>query len=380
MSSDASKPWLPGLGFIRSMGRALVDEKTYDVRCNPSLWLGFLLGIPIPVLTFAADATVWLKLISLPAPVVWSCIMGAAGRVGTLARQEQKRLEEAVRDAEHETRAAHADLGDALERSQELQDEKEEMVSELKLAEAIQKTMLPSPIQRADCEVVARVIPTRFIGGDYVHANVVGERWLYLLLLDVSGHGVSAAMVVARLHGLVRRLTLTQQRPVMILEKLNRAARQLLQHTYFFLTAAVARIDLENGELDYATAGHPAQLMVRSDGSVEELRTRNRLLGMDDDIFSRSEPSKRLLLQPGDSVVFFSDGLFEVLEDGSGEILGEAGLRERVSELGDLAPQLIIGEVLQELADFRGSTEFEDDVTMLVARYQGRDGERPARS
>lgn len=380
MTSEAPKPWLPGLNFIRSMGRALVDEKMYDVRCNPSLWLGFLLGIPIPVLTFAADAAMWLKLASLPAPVVWGCIMGAAGRVGTLARQEQKRLEEAVREAQDETRAVTSDLGNALERTKALEHEKEDLVSELKLAQAIQATLLPPPISRPDCQVVARIIPTRFIGGDYVHTNVVNDRWLYMLLLDVSGHGISAAMVVARLHGLVRRMTLMERRPVMILELLNRAAQRLLKHTYFFMTAAVARLDLENGELDYATAGHPAQLLVRTDGSLQTLRTRNRLLGMDDDIFSRSRPSARVLLQPGDTVVFFTDGLFEVLKDGSGEVLGEQVLQKRIGELGALDPQLLIGEVLQELADFQGRTEFEDDVTMLVARYQGREPGSPEQS
>jgi len=380
MTPDAHKSSIPGLQFLRSMALALVDEKTYDVRCNPSLWLGFLLGIPIPVLTFAADAAVWLKLLSLPAPVAWSIILGAAGRVGTLARQEQKRLEDAVKDAQDEARAAHQHLDAALGRSKQLEHEKEEVVSELKLAEAIQATLLPPPIMREDCEVVARTIPTRFIGGDYVHANVVADRWLYLVLLDVSGHGISAAMVVARLHGLVRRMTLTKQRPLMLLEKLNKAAQRLLQHTYFFLTAAVARIDLDSGELDYATAGHPAQLLVRAAGGVKELRTRNRLLGMDDDIFSRVEPSRRVQLEPGDSVVFFTDGVFEVLEDGDGAVLGERGLKERIRELGSLAPQLLIGEVLQELADFQGSSEFEDDVTMLVARYLGKDPESRQRS
>ena len=89
MLPDASNPSLPGLQFLRSMAHALVDEKTYDVRCNPSLWVGFLLGIPIPLLAFTGDVSVWLRLLSLLAPVAWSMILGAAGRVGTLAGLEQ---------------------------------------------------------------------------------------------------------------------------------------------------------------------------------------------------------------------------------------------------------------------------------------------------
>ena len=380
MPTETTHSRLPGWQFLRSMAHALVDEKTYDVRCNPSLWLGFVLAIPIPLITWMVDAPISLRLLTLPAPVFWAVLLGAAGRVGMLARQEQKRLEKAVAAAEVKTTEAAATLHSEVERRRALEVEQEDLVSELKLAQAIQRTLIPTPIHRPDCEVVSQLIPTRFIGGDYVHANVVDERWLYLVLLDVSGHGISAAMVVARLHGLVRRLTLTNKRPVMFLELVNRAARQLLQHTYFFMTAAVARIDLEQGELEYATAGHPAQLLLRNDGGTESLRTRNRLLGMDDDIFDRGEPSKRVLLQPGDSLIFFTDGLYEVLEDGSGEVLGEDGLRQRIADLGDLSPQLLIGEVLQELSDFQGSSEFDDDVTLLVARYLGREPESTPRS
>ncbi len=367
MSSEPSPSDTSELRFLRAFWAALFDEKTYDVARNPPIWLGFLLGIPIPVLTFAAGADNWLKLLTLPAPFFWALILGAAGRVGLRAQQESERLE-------GEVRAAHATLGAEVVKRQALEHEAEGLISELKLAQAIQRTLLPASIQRPDCEAVARCIPTRYIGGDYVHSNVVQDRWLYLVVLDVSGHGISAAMVVARLHGMVRRLTLTRQRPVQMLQRLNTAANSLLQHTYFVLTAVVARIDLRNGELDYATAGHPAQLLLRQDGGVETLRTRNRLLGMDDDVIARDEPSKRVILQPGDSVVLFTDGLFEVLKDGKGEILGE----ERIAGLGQLTPQLLIGEVLQDLAEYQGSSEFEDDVTLLVARYLGRDGEGPA--
>ncbi len=368
-----TRPWMSGVRFVRDLLRALVDEKTYDVRRNPSLSLGFLLAIPIPLLTWMADADTWLKLLTLPAPVLWGALLGAAGRVGMLAQERSAVLEREVHRAEGEKQAAVVNLVVETDRRVALETEKDELVSELKLAQAIQATLLPPPIQRPNVECVARVIPTRYIGGDYVHTSVIEDRWLYMVLLDVSGHGISAAMVVSRLHGMVRRLTLTKQRPVQMLQRLNQAAQRLLQHTYFFLTAVVARIDLANGELDYATAGHPAQILLRRGGDVELLRTRNRLLGMDDDIISPVQPSKRAMLQPGDSVVFFTDGLFEVLQDGQGDVLGEDGLRERIEGLGEIGPSMLIGEVLQELAEYQGSSEFDDDVTMLVARYLGND-------
>lgn len=373
MAAQPTRPWMSGIRFVRALLAALADEKTYDIRRNPSLGLGFVLAIPIPVLTWMGDADLWLQLLSLPAPVVWGALLGAAGRVGMLAQQRSEELAEEMTRVQGAREEAESHLVEEADRRRALEVEKEDIVSELKLAQAIQATLLPPPIQRPNVECVARSIPTRYIGGDYVHCNVIEDRWLYMVLLDVSGHGISAAMVVARLHGMVRRLTLTKQRPLQMLERLNQASQRLLRHTYFFLTAVTARIDLHTGELDYATAGHPAQLLLREDGSVEELRTRNRLLGMDDDIISRVEPSKRAMLQPGDSVVFFSDGLIEVLKDGRGDVLGEDGLRGRIEGLSGVGPSMLIGEVLQELSEYQGSSEFEDDVTMLVARYLGND-------
>ena len=365
MSAHPHQAWLPVQRFLRAFLRALTDRHTYNVRTNPSLWMGFVLAVPIPIMTWSAiTAPLWLKLLTLPAPVAWAVLLGAVGRIGIRAELRSDQLASTVVETQES-------LHEEKHRRKALESERQDLVSELKLAQAIQATLLPPPIRRADVEVVARSIPTRYIGGDYVHAGVVQDRWLYLILLDVSGHGISAAMVVARLHGMVRRLTLTGQRPVQMLQRMNVAAQELLKHTYFFLTAVAMRLDLHSGELDYATAGHPAQILLRRDGSTELLRTRNRLLGMDDDIISPTHPSRRVMLQPGDSVVLFTDGLFEVLRGGDGDVLGEEGLRERMQGLGTMTPQFLIGEVLQDLADYQGSSEFEDDVSILVARWLG---------
>ena len=360
--------------------RALVDEGTYDVRLNPSLWLGFLLGLPTPVLAFMGDTPTWLKVVSLASPVLMAVVLGAAGRVGLLAqlRAEQARTK-AVRIREHLEVTEEA-LGEEVLRREALQEEQENILSELKLAEAVHRTLLPSPVSRPEIELVYKMMSSRFVGGDYVHVNVIDNRWLYICMFDVSGHGVSAALVVARMHGLVRRLTLTKQSPGSTLHRINGAAVRILKHTYFFMTGVVARLDLTSGMLEFATAGHPPQFLLRADGSIELLRTRNRLMGVDDDIFDREHPTRQVALRPGDALVFFTDGLFEVLEDGRGELLGESGLRDRVRSIGPMEPALLVGELLQELSDYQGRTKFDDDVSLLVAQYKGPAPSQPAHS
>ncbi len=357
--------------YLRAWVAALTDERTYDVRQNPSLWLGFLLAIPIPVLTFAAEADVWLKLLTLLSPITWAILLGATGAVTQRLIDQRNELRNVVESAESDARIAREDLDVERELREALEREREQDRAELKLAQSVQETIESKNIHREDCEVVIHSLPSKFVGGDYVHVNVIEGRWLYLCVADVAGHGIAAALVVARIHGLVRRLTLTRKRPEPFLERINRATLQIFKDTYFFMTVAIFRVDLRTGELEYATAGHPTQVLLHEDGTHEDLRTNNRLLGMDADIFDKREPTKRAQLRPGDTLVLFTDGLFEILEDGKGEVLGEGGLHRRLQRVGTVAPGLLVGEVLQDIAEFQGHSHFEDDVTLVAARWNG---------
>ena len=348
--------------FLRAFRRALTDPATFDLRTNPSLWLGAVLAVPIPILAALAGAPAWIEVLAFLAPVGWGLVLGAAGRVAAIER------EAALRSAEEALRARELARA-AAERRDELEQERKAIDTDLKLASAVQKTMVPPDIVKPDVQVVVKHIPTSFVGGDYLQASMPRPDLLYLCVGDVSGHGVAAALVVSRMHGVVRRLILEQRNPVQFLDELNRAALRILQHTYFFVTFAVFRIDLAARRIEYATAGHPAQLLLRADGTLFPLSTPNRLLGMDADIFDPERPHDVVTYGPGDSLVLFTDGLFEIPGEHDGEILGEAGLERVLANLGGLPPSLVAGDILKELADFQGDSKFEDDVSLMIARF-----------
>jgi serine phosphatase RsbU (regulator of sigma subunit) len=350
-------------GTLRAFLRALSDPRTFDLVRNPFLALGAALAAPIPILAFLAGVPGWLAFLALLAPPAWGLVLGAAGRVAAVEREGALR---------HEARAARASRLAAVERKlrDELESEKKLITAELKLAQAIQRTLVPHDLVRPDIQVVVRHIPSSYVGGDYLHVHSPRPDVVYLCVGDVSGHGVAAGMVVSRIHGAVRRLVLEDRDPVQMLDEVNRRTMEILKHTYFFLTFAAFRIDLTRRRVEYATAGHPPQFLVRANGTVESLSTPNRLLGMDADVFDSERPMDSTPFEPGDSLVLFTDGLFEIPGKSDGEILGEVGLRKVLENLGGLPPALVAGDILQDLSDFQGDSKFEDDVSLVVARFE----------
>src|SRR5205085_4268207 len=129
--------------FFRAFLRAMTDPVTFDVRSNPSVWLGALLAVPIPLLLGFAHAPHWLSLLSFTAPVGWALVLGAAGRVATIEREEGIRLAEEARVSREREKAAET-------RSDELVAQRDAMTADLRLAAAVQMTMVPPDIVRAD--------------------------------------------------------------------------------------------------------------------------------------------------------------------------------------------------------------------------------------
>lgn len=372
------------------------------MRRNAGLWLGLLLALPIPILALASSGPFWIDVISLTAPIAWAAILGAAGRVARLGDDEIHRMAAVATTVGHANEAekvvARGVAADAIQRirteaskasrahaaesvvlrgaadSERTERERLELLqglmeTELALAQRVHRSLLPENILRPDLEVVVRQIPCSYVGGDYLHAALPRPDLLYLCVGDVVGHGVSAALVVSRIHGLMQNLILEQRMPDQILEHLDRATTQIVEHTPFFMTFAVFRVDLGAARIDYAMAGHPNQYLLRSEGTVEHLTSGNGLLGLKD--LNSLGPMRPASVQyrSGDTLVLFTDGLFEVAARDGGPMLGEAGLLSRLARLAKSTPELVVSDILQSVVDFGHLGPFEDDVSLMVARF-----------
>ncbi len=229
----------------------------------------------------------------------------------------------AVRDAGSKER--EADAGDAHrfhEVNQDLLD-----------ARRIHEGAFPEAIRRGSVQFTYVYEPMSQIGGDYLHAHVGGgasptEPALSLVLLDVTGHGIAAALTVNRLHGELSRLYAEDPdlRPIDVLRALNKYVYLTLSEHSLFVTAFIMRADPSDNVLEYASAGHPPAFLRGSTGVIEELASTAMVLGaLPDEEYMIDEGVHSL--GPGDSIVAYTDGAIEV-RGRDGEMLGIEGLRD----------------------------------------------------
>jgi serine phosphatase RsbU (regulator of sigma subunit) len=217
-------------------------------------------------------------------------------------------------------------------RVQMLQSRYREIRRELFDARRIHESLFPRSLHQGPLRLDYRYEPMRQIGGDYLYARFSppdqrGHSALNVLLLDVTGHGIAAALTVNRLHGEIERLFAESPHatPGQLLSALNRYVHLTLANHSIYVTALCARLDCQAGTLEYASAGHPPAFLCRSDESVTRLDSTAYLLGAADG--ADFDPAPVVLpFGPGDTLLAYTDGAVEARDD-HGRMLGVGGLQ-----------------------------------------------------
>lgn len=262
-----------------------------------------------------------------------------------------------------DTARAFNQMAAGLERGRELEKERDRMEGELELARRIQTRLLPSHAPRlAGLEIEGRSEPAREVGGDYYDHLVLGDDRVLLVIADVSGKGVPAALLMSAF-----RASLMSQDPATGPAKMAVRLNEFLHHSVEpgkFVTAFVGILDGRTGRLAYANAGHNPPLLMRADGSAEWLAAGGLILGiMPESQFESGEAE----LRPGDLLLMYTDGVTEGA-DATGDQFGEDRLvetvrRRRSGSVGELAESIV-----REVRAFEGASGPADDLTVLAAR------------
>lgn len=206
-----------------------------------------------------------------------------------------------------------------------------EIRRELFDARRIHESLFPRPVAEGPIKFDYRYEPMRQIGGDYLYARFSPasddrSRAFNLLLLDVTGHGIAAALTVNRLYGEVERLFGEDPHadPGKVLSALNSYVHLTLANHSVYVTALCIRVDPVRGVVEYASGGHPPAFLCGSGGGIEQLDSTAFVLGAcsghDFQACVESRP-----FMPGDRLLAYTDGALEA-RDHDGRMLGVAGL------------------------------------------------------
>jgi len=250
------------------------------------------------------------------------------------------------------------------------QSEKERLLNELKIAQEVQTTLFPdSPASLGGFEMHAMSLPARTVGGDYFDFIFGPGNNLCLALGDISGKGISAALLMASLNSAVRAFILghdaaesSTPSPALLLTLLNRHL-YLSTQSARYATLFLAAYDVETSRLTYSNGGHLPPLVLSTDGTLKRLDVGGSVVGLLEDL---EYAEATVQLEPGDLLVAFTDGLTEP-ENASGEF-GEPRLFDYIARNRQLPLPLLAASTLKTLQDWIGDGEQPDDMTILLAR------------
>ncbi len=233
---------------------------------------------------------------------------------------------------------------------------------ELEVARDLQLQLLPleAPEHR-DWRIAHSWRTANTVGGDYYDFLELPDGRLALLVGDASGHGLAAGLVMAIAHASLRLAMDENTAPEPVLEVINRALYRTGGRRDF-MSLFYSVLDRESGALDWASAGHPYPLLRRANGTVLEVGDGALPLGLR---VETVPATGRITLEPGDTLVLFSDGLPEAVDE-SGRAFSYQRLRELLRNEG--SADEIHARIHQELERHLGENRLEDDFSLVVVR------------
>ncbi|MDR0952197.1 MAG: SpoIIE family protein phosphatase [Oscillospiraceae bacterium] len=249
--------------------------------------------------------------------------------------------------------------------------EKERISAELGVATNIQASMLPHIFpafpHRKDIELFGLMEPAKEVGGDFYDFFFVDENRLALIIADVSGKGVPAALFMVIAKTLLKNYAQMGKPPKEVFETVNNILRDNNSER-LFVTCFMGYLDLTTGELISVNAGHNPPLL-RRDGKWEFYKTRRSLVlaGRNDTKYTESV----VTLRAGDELFLYTDGITEA-NDRQLALFGEKRLLEAANAKSALEPHDFCNAIRADVSAFSDGAEQADDITMLMIKYIGK--------
>lgn len=248
--------------------------------------------------------------------------------------------------------------------------EKERISTELQMANQIQESMLPSIFpafpERKEFDIYAIMDPAREVGGDFYDFFLIDEDHLCVVMADVSGKGVPAALFMMISKIILQSCAMLGRSAGEILTKTNEALCSN-NKMEMFVTVWLGILEISTGKVTAANAGHEYPVMMR-DGRFEIIKDKHGLVigGIDGIKYREYE----MQLRPGDKLFLYTDGVVEATRNNN-ELFGTARMLKALNRMASGRPYEILRSVRSAVDDFVGDDEQFDDLTMLCLEYRG---------
>lgn len=241
-----------------------------------------------------------------------------------------------------------------------------DVATEVALASRIQYTLMKPPtITLKDIDVSASWIPASEMSGDFYNVEQIDDHRLSLWVGDVSAKGVPAGLLMVLINTYLHAELFGNMVPGNVLSKTNMHVSDLLSEAEQFATLFLGVLDTRSGLLTYSDAGHGHAFIYRkATEKFEHLEATIPPLGVKSQLVAVQQ---EIGLNPGDSLVVYSDGLIEAASP-DGDRFGKTRLLEVVREMGSRPPQELHDAILSAVAEFNQESTLEDDLTLIVAR------------
>ncbi len=279
-----------------------------------------------------------------------------------------------VENLSHALKRMERDINGYIENLTHVTAEKERIGAELSVATHIQASMLPCIFpafpNRREFDIYATMTPAKEVGGDFYDFFLMDDDHLAVVIADVSGKGVPAALFMVIAKTLIKDHTQSGKPPEEVFTEVNRQLCEANDEN-LFVTAWMGVLEISTGKLVYVNAGHNPPVIGRKNGETEFLRSRPGfvLAGLD---FTKYRAGS-LELMPGDLLYLYTDGVTEAMNTAQ-ELYGEERLKRTLDANVSAAPEEIFKAVKKDLDDFVADAPQFDDITMLAMRYLGREG------
>jgi sigma-B regulation protein RsbU (phosphoserine phosphatase) len=241
---------------------------------------------------------------------------------------------------------------------------KKKLEEQISIAKDVQLSILPSQPPIVDgYDIDAVCIPTHEIGGDYFDYIPIDEEKIGIVLADVSGDGVPAALIMAAFRAMIRNQVRIEEQTTKVMNFLNEQLPDFCRKRDF-ITAVYGKLDFAQHIFTYTNCGHNPPLIINSAGSVEVVDEIGPTLNLVQDA---DYESTRIKMKPGDSIVLYTDGVIEIFNN-EREEFGIERLKNILISSADNTASSVIKNVINSTKEFSQQEYFRDDFTILVIK------------